>query len=584
MKKNLLLILIYSLLLPAGASAQLSYNTAFSLGNNATDYGYSIAADGAGNFYCTGVATYWINANPLGTPFYTVNNGGLDIYVGKYNPSGIMQWAFDIGGSGDDYALKIVLDASNNVYIAGRFKNTVDFDPGAGTANRTSNGDFDIFLAKYDNNGVFQWVNAIGDSLADQAWDISVDATNNSIIITGGYASHHMDMDPGSGTHIIYNNGNPSFNTGNCFVAAYSQATGAYQWAFNIGGFGGATGSKVAIDNAGYLYAGGTVSGDSTDFDPGAGTSMLYCASGTSKVFLAKYNSSNALQWVNGFGGNYGQTANSLGVDNNGSVYQGGYFNSDSMDIDPGPGTYYIHNYPNGVQDIYVAKFNSSNGHLNWAFDVGGYYSEVAQDFVLDNAGHFFITGNFGDTVDFDPGPGTHYVYGNLGSDAYLAEYDTAGNFIAVLPFSGNGTQFGTGVCIIPPNKVGITGFFSSDSIDFDPGPAVHNLYVNGGIATWTDAYVATYTYLPTGIDELSSQENNFSAYPNPVSSRLLIRSTENIKQCKIFDITGKEIVSISPSKTNNLELQVSDFENGIYFLQLSTQYESAVQKIVIQH
>ncbi len=576
---------VCSHLILLNTNAQLTYNSAFSLGNNANDFGYSIAADASGNYYCTGAVTYWMNANPLGTPYYTTNNGGADIYVAKYNPTGIMSWAIDIGGAGDEAALKITLDGGNNVYITGRFQNTVDFDPGTGTVNRTSNGGFDVFVAKYDENGIFQWVNTFGGPLNDQGLDVTTNPVTTNVIITGGYQSLSMDMDPGSAVQTINNNGNASFNTGNCFVASYTEFSGAYQWAFNIGGFGGATGNKVVTDNSGDVYVGGTVSGDSTDFDPGTGSNWIFNTSNHYKVFLAKYNSSNALQWVNGFGGIYGQTANSLAVDNNGGIYQGGYFNSDSMDIDPGPATYYIHNYPNGVQDIYVAKFNSNNGQLNWAFDVGGYYSEVAQDLVLDNSGHFFITGNFGDTVDFDPGPSSHFVYGSPGSDAYMAEYDTAGHFVSVVPIIGNGSDFGIGVCMVAPNKVGVTGFFSTDTIDFDPGPAVHNLYVNGGNTTWTDAFVATYTIGPLAIEE-----NNFfslmNVYPNPASRLIVVgyQSSQNEKcELKIFDLLGKELFTCYITKQKK-EIDVSQFENGIYFIQLTAGNQTIIQKIVIAH
>ena len=582
MKK--ILLLAFNLIIIQFSFAQLAFNSAFSLGNNANDQGVAIAADASGNYYCTGFATYWMNANPLGTPYYTTNNGGEDIYVAKYNSSGIMQWAFDIGSTGDDAPLKIALDAGSNVYVAGRFTATVDFDPGAGTATRTSNGGTDIFLVKFDSNGNFQWVNTFGGVNNEQAWDVTTDATSTNVIITGGYLSPSMNMDPSGGTQIITNNGHPGFGVENCFVAAYSEFSGSYQWAFNIGGFNGATGHRVVTDNAGNIYVGGVCSNDTLDFDPGPNLFWSYPVTGD-EIFLAKYNSLRIPQWVNRYGGVYGETANSLAVDNNGGVYQGGYFNSDSMDVDPGAGTYYLHNYPNGVQDIYVVKFNSSSGSLNWAFAVGGSYSETAQDLVLDNAGHFYITGNYGSTVDFDPGPNVHQLTGQLGSDAYLAKYDTAGNFMNVIPFNGNGgTQFGIGLCIIPPNKIGVTGFFSADTIDFDPGPGVYNLFVNGSNPTWTDAFVATYTTGAVGLEE-NNFPDQFIIYPNPADKGFNVQCSKCHVggQLKIFDAMGKEIYKTTIT-TLNIELETLNYPNGIYFIQLSTHDKIYNKKIIISH
>ena len=63
------------------------------------------------------------------------------------------QWAFNIGGTGYDWLSGIAIDLAGdgNVYITGHFHETVDFDPGEGTANLTAKFYGDIFVAKYSN-------------------------------------------------------------------------------------------------------------------------------------------------------------------------------------------------------------------------------------------------------------------------------------------------------------------------------------------------------------------------------------------------------------------------------------------------
>ena len=71
-------------------------------------------------------------------------------------PAQDLIWVRTMGGTGDDEALDIAVDASGNVYTIGHFGDlsiggTADFDPGPGTLNLTSEGSTDIFVSKLDS-------------------------------------------------------------------------------------------------------------------------------------------------------------------------------------------------------------------------------------------------------------------------------------------------------------------------------------------------------------------------------------------------------------------------------------------------
>ncbi|MBK7968298.1 MAG: T9SS type A sorting domain-containing protein [Bacteroidetes bacterium] len=89
------------------------------------------------------------------------------------------------------------MDATGNLYLAGYFQTTVDFNPGAGTNALTSFGENDIFVAKFDPSGNFVWVNRMGGADFDYAYSVDVDATGN-IYTTGGFGDI-ADFDPGAG-------------------------------------------------------------------------------------------------------------------------------------------------------------------------------------------------------------------------------------------------------------------------------------------------------------------------------------------------------------------------------------------------
>src|SRR4051812_48235706 len=75
----------------------------------------------------------------------------------------LSSWAF---GLADDTnytnPVTVQVDAADNMYVAGYFDNTLDFDPGSGTANLTSAGSNDVFLAKYHPDGSLEWARSFG--------------------------------------------------------------------------------------------------------------------------------------------------------------------------------------------------------------------------------------------------------------------------------------------------------------------------------------------------------------------------------------------------------------------------------------
>ncbi len=74
----------------------------------------------------------------------TLNNaGGLDIFVARFNPSGVHIWSDGFGGTTDQQAEAVAIDDNGNIALGGYFFSTLDF----GGGNLTSAGGSDIFLA-----------------------------------------------------------------------------------------------------------------------------------------------------------------------------------------------------------------------------------------------------------------------------------------------------------------------------------------------------------------------------------------------------------------------------------------------------
>ncbi len=87
--------------------------------------------------------------------------------------------------------------------------------------------------------------------------------------------------------------------------------------------------------------------------------------------------------------------------------------------------------------------------------------------------------------------------------------------------------------------------------------------------------------------DALSVSEfdiNGFTIYPNPAKDVLTIK-LNNISNAKlsIYDIQGKLVLERSISQEQNLELNVSDLQSGLYFVKLNTSTKEMVKKLIVE-
>src|SRR5690606_2855392 len=138
-----------------------------------------------------------------------------------------------------------------------------------------------------------------------------------------------------------------------------------------------------------------------TDFDPGAGTTILN-TNGAQDIFLVKLDASGDFVWAKNMGGAEYDESTAVGVDAAGNVYLSGYFNA-TADFDPGAGTYEFTGM--GSNDNFVAKY-TPDGDFIWARHYGSSDLDVALSMrVLEN-GSVYIAGLYSGTVDFDPGLG----------------------------------------------------------------------------------------------------------------------------------------------------------------------------------
>lgn len=225
---------------------------------------------------------------------------------------------------------------------------------------------------------------------------------------------------------------------------------------------------SMTTDQAGNFYATGTFTG-TVDFDPGMGIDTLVDA-GFGDIFIMKMSSSGILIWAERIGGTSYDQGNSISTDANGNVYVTGFFETDSVDFDPGPGIFLM----SGDQNSFVLKL-SSNGSFVWAKQLAGLSANYAVSLALDRQNNIFVTGSFGGTADFDPGAGIQNL-SSADADIYVWKLDNNGNYIWAKQIAS--TSIGSRSYSVASDGSGnayIAGILIGTT-DFDPGPATSDI------------------------------------------------------------------------------------------------------------
>ncbi len=122
-------------------------------GGNLWDVGTAITTDAWGNVLVTGSFASTVDFDPGPATDNRVSNGDQDVYISKFDSSGIFLWVSTWGASAFDRAEGVCANDEGSIYMTGEFKSSVDFDPGAGIDQHESHGGYDVFLCRLLENG-----------------------------------------------------------------------------------------------------------------------------------------------------------------------------------------------------------------------------------------------------------------------------------------------------------------------------------------------------------------------------------------------------------------------------------------------
>ena len=351
----------------------------------------NIKVDASGNIYITGaISTSMDFGNGILINKYNYLTLSYDMFVAKFNSSGLCQWAKKAGSmtSYSSNAIKarsLDLDASGNVYVGGYFVGN-DITNNGTTALPVS-GASDAFIFKYDTNGNLLWSKTFGSTdaaLGESLQELNVDNLGN-IYAVGNFLS----------TMTV--NGNTVVSAGgtDLFLGKFDAATGNNIWLKRGGGMGSDSGNGLSVkvfSGTPKILITGNILGNAS-----IGTVIVSPTSVNYEAFWAEFDPAGA---------NGAMGVKLLGVTNNaqglkikivhaGYAVLAGRFTGSFTALS-------TTQTATGLNNIFIIGVNLTSGNITKVQKLLCTTEPyIVPNLVVDGSSNIIITSSFLDTVDF---------------------------------------------------------------------------------------------------------------------------------------------------------------------------------------
>jgi uncharacterized repeat protein (TIGR01451 family) len=438
----------------------ISYSTL--LGGSSSDAAIALSVDSAGAVYVTGyTASYDF---PTANPEQNLSGGGNDVFIAKLNASGTaLVYCTYLGGSGDDRAYGIAVDAAGSAYVTG---STMSKNFPVRNALQTKlMGSRNAFLVKLNASGnALVFGTYLGGSGSDTAYGVAVDSGGNSYVVgdttsvtfpvTGFQKSYHGSQD--------------------AFVAKLSADGSHLVYSTFLGGSGSDHGAGIAVSAAGSAYLTGSTF--STDF-PSA-NAFQPSSGGGQDAFVARLSSDGTSlifsTYLGGGGGSvsYPEAGQGIALDAQGNAYVAGMTSSANFPmIQPQQASL------NGWVDAFVAKLTPA-GWPVYSTYLGGSGIDIANAIAVDGSGSAYVAGHTYST-DLPVVSAQQPSIAAAGDvDAFLGILNASGSSLTYLSYlGGTGVDTATAVAVDSVGSIYVAGWTLSTSF-----PLLHPLQsTNGG-------------------------------------------------------------------------------------------------------
>ncbi|MCB9869872.1 MAG: SBBP repeat-containing protein [Planctomycetes bacterium] len=450
------------------------------IGGSAEDRGYGIDVDAAGNAYVAG----WTRSTELTFPAvvgpFVAHSGGADAFVAKVDPTGLeLLYCGFIGGSGDDEAYDVCVDASGAAYVTGGATSDEKSFPVKGPLSPKKTGiGYDAFVAKVAPSGTaLVYCGYIGGGLDDYGFGIDVDSSGQAHVAGWAYSSPAAGFPVKTGPFTSFG------GLSDAFVAKIDSAGTAFVYCGYIGGSSYDYCTGIKIDASGAAVVTGYAASSHATFPVKGGPDLT--ANGGYDSFVARVPVSGAGLTTCGFiGGAGGDHAFDIDLDASGAIYVTGYTDSteSTFPVKVGPDT----TFNGGSADAFVVKLTPSGTALVYCGYVGGVGADRGRGIGVDASGRAVITGET-ESPDFPTTRGPDSTFNGY-TDGFVTMVDKDGASLVYSGYlGGDKPDFAADVVCAPSGKAYVSGYTYSPETTFPviDGP---DLTFNGGTY---DAFVA---------------------------------------------------------------------------------------------
>ena len=380
--------------------------------------------------------------------------------------SGDYLWHTYWGGSSDDYAKSITVDAQGNIYLAGTSRaswqgvdnggNPVDPKHAFSGTDKT-----DLLIVKLDPDGNYLWHTFWGSAASDYTTSIIVDPSGFVYV-----AGSSLDTWQGVG------GGNPinpkhAFSGTRDIVLLKLTGAGDYVWHTFWGGAESDTALAVAMNTAGEIFLGGYSYATWQGMQPGGSlVDPIHAYTDFSDIFALKLNSSGEYQWHTFWGGASYDENYSIALDNSGGVYLAGRSGSGWQGVDSGGNPVApLHGYTSGNYDFAVLKLNSS-GNYQWHTFWGSAALDQVNSIAVDSTGSVYVAGESDSSwlgADGDGNPvNPRHAYAMYGTgELTLLKLNSSGSYQWHTFWGGYGPDGARAVAVDALGDVYLAGYTS---------------------------------------------------------------------------------------------------------------------------